>query len=441
VAGLIASEADGGPTAAGGSTADADMDARADGELIATGQLAPRRIAMLTHSYYEEDPRVRREAETLVEAGHDVEVFALRRPTDPARQTIGGVDVRRLGAQRHQGASLGVYLREYLSFFARAGAALLRGHARHRYDLVQVHTLPDFLVFATAPLRLTGVPVILDLHEAMPEFFGSRFRGRSRRIGRRLLAVQERLACRFATAVVTVNEALGDRLLRIGVPAAKLSIVPNAPALSRFSPAAHRTRPFMADGSLRLVYAGALSPIYELDVVLDAVARLHAGDPELDVRLELYGRDFDEVPLRDQAAALDIADRIGFHGRIPVDEVPAAIAAGDIGLAPTRRSAFTDYSLSTKAFEYAAMARPVVASRLPMVVRTFGEDVVTYEPGDAGDLAAAIRRIVDDPVEREERIARALERVRGRSWEVEATRYLALVDRLTAVRDRAPDIG
>jgi glycosyltransferase involved in cell wall biosynthesis len=386
---------------------------------------------MLTHSYYEEDPRVRREAETLADAGHQVEVFALRRPTDPQRQSIQGVDVRRLGVQRHQGAGLGVYLREYLSFFVRAGLALTRAHARRRFALVQVHTLPDFLVFATLPLRLMGVPVILDLHEAMPEFFGSRFGGRARGIGRWLLGVQERLACRFASAVVTVNEALGDRLLGIGVPPAKLSIVPNAPSLSRFAPGAHAARPFMADGTLRLVYAGALSPIYELDVVLDAVARLVEADAELDVRLELYGRDFEEVPLRDQVATLGIGERVTFHGRIPLDEVPAAIAAADIGLAPTRRSPFTDYSLSTKAYEYAAMGKPVVATRLPMVVRTFADDVVTYAPGDAADLARAIRRIIDEAGEREARVARALDRVRGLSWDVEALGYLALIDRLT----------
>ena len=399
---------------------------------------APRRIAMLTHSYYEEDPRVRREAETLVDAGHQVEVFALRRPTDPQRETIQGVDVHRLGVQRHQGAGLGVYLREYLSFFVRSGVALTRAHARRRFALVQVHTLPDFLVFATLPLRLTGVPVILDLHEAMPEFFGSRFGGRSRGIGRWLLGVQERLACRFASAVVTVNEALGDRLLGIGVPPDKLSVVPNAPSLGRFAPGAHAARSFMADGALRLVYAGALSPIYELDVVLDAVARLVEADGGLDVRLGLYGRDFEEVPLRDQAARLGIGDRVTFHGRIALDEVPAAIAAADIGLAPTRRSPFTDYSLSTKAYEYAAMGKPVVATRLPMVVRTFADDVGTYEPGDAVALARAIKEVVDLPAERDARVARALERVQTLSWDVESVRYLALVDRLTADRPAEP---
>ena len=53
-------------------------------------------------------------------------------------------------------------------------------HNRH-YALVQVHTMPHFLVFAGLPLRTVGVPVVLDFHEAMPvrcpsgEFADSRF--------------------------------------------------------------------------------------------------------------------------------------------------------------------------------------------------------------------------------------------------------------------------
>ena len=152
--------------------------------------------------------------------------------------------------------------------------ALTRSHIRRRYALVQVHTLPDFLVFATLPLRLVGVPVILDLHEAMPEFFSARFGSRPSGVGVRLLRHQERLACRFATAVVTVNRALGDRLVGLGVDPAKVTIVPNAPSLVRFSPTAHPSRAFMADGTLRLVYTGALSPTYELDVAFQAVAQL-----------------------------------------------------------------------------------------------------------------------------------------------------------------------
>jgi glycosyltransferase involved in cell wall biosynthesis len=401
---------------------------------------------MLTHSYYEEDPRVRREAEAIVAAGRPVDVFALRRPDDPAMELLDGVHVQRLGVQRHQGAGLGTYLREYLAFFVRASLALTRTHRRRRYGLVQVHTLPDFLVFAALPLRVMGVPVILDLHESMPEFFRSRFRGRAGRLGYALLRWQEWASTRFASAVLTVNVALGDRLVLLGLRPSKLTIIPNAPSLARFDPARQPHREFMADGTLRLVYAGALSPIYELDVVLEAMARLALDRPDLAVCLDLYGRDFAEVPLRERAAELGIANRVAFHGRIPIDAVPAAIAAADVGLAPTRRSDFTDFSLSTKAFEYVAMGRTVVASRLPMVERIFGSDVVTYEPGDPADLAGVLLRLVDEPEVREARVASALVRVRDLGWEHESARYLALVERLAvgpgiAVSGSDPTVG
>jgi glycosyltransferase involved in cell wall biosynthesis len=388
---------------------------------------------MLAHSYYEEDPRVRREAEAVAATGRDVDVFALQRPGEPAGVVLGGVNVRRLNVQRHQGARIGTYLREYLAFLLRAGWALTRAHRRRRYGLVQVHSLPDFLAFAALPVRLSGVPLILDLHEAMPEFFRTRFAGRGGiggRLADALLRLQERLSTRIATKVITVNEALGDRLVQIGIPRSKVHVVPNAPSLALFDGAKHPARSFMADGSLRLVYAGALSPIYELDVVLEAIALLRRDRPSMPVCLDLFGRDFAEVPLRDRAESLGVADRVTFHGRIPLEDVPAAIGAADVGLAPTRRSAFTDYSLSTKAFEYAAMGRPVVASRLPMVERVFGPDVTTYQPGNAKDLAAALLRLVDDPEAREAQVARAAERVRDLGWETARTPYLRLIDDL-----------
>ena len=71
-----------------------------------------RPVCMITHSYYEEDPRVRREAEAVAASGRPVDVLALRRPGDRPRETIDGVEVRRLDVQRHQGASLGAYLAE-----------------------------------------------------------------------------------------------------------------------------------------------------------------------------------------------------------------------------------------------------------------------------------------------------------------------------------------
>jgi len=387
---------------------------------------------MIVHAYYEEDPRVRREAESLVAAGRPVLVLSLKRPELPAEDLLHGVHVRRLDEQRHQGAGLGTYLREYVSFVVRSGWAAVKLHRRHRFGLVQVHSLPDFLVFAALPLKLVGVPVVLDLHEAMPEFFVTRFPGAANPISHRLLPLQERLSMAFATHVITVNEAFGDRLRKLGLRDDKLSIVINSPSLERFDAAAHPQRVFREDGMLKLVYAGALTPTYELDVTIRAIARIATDRPDLDVRLDLYGRGDSEEELRALAAELGVRGRVTFHGRIPIDAVPAAVAAADMGIAPTRLDRFTAMTISGKIYEYGAMGKPVVASRLPLVERTFPNGtVVTYEPGDAAGLAEAIVALADHPIRRAEAVDGSRDVVRDAAWEREAERYVALVDRLS----------
>ena len=191
----------------------------------------------------------------------------------------------------------------------------------------------------------------------------------------------------------------------------------------------------MADGTLRLVYAGALTPTYELDVAVRAVASIVARRPDVPVHLDIYGRGDSSDGLAALADSLGITDRLTLHGRIPLEDVPAAVARADIGLAPTRRDDFTDSSLSTKILEYAAMLRPAVASRLPLVELTFPDGAVaTYEPGNAEVLADAILRAVDDPVSRTEAVDRAAEIVGQLSWERDAPPYLALLERFARGR-------
>ncbi|MEA2611508.1 MAG: hypothetical protein QOG32_1234 [Chloroflexota bacterium] len=388
---------------------------------------------MIVHSHYEEDPRVRREAESIVATGRPVTVLGLRLPGQEATGQLAGVRIVRLDVQRHHGAGIGVYLREYLDFFVRALWMAIRLHRRERFALVQVHSLPDFLAFAALPLRLVGVPLILDLHEAMPEFFRTRFPRASNPLTHRLLLLQERLSIGVSSVTLSVNAAMQDRLIGLGVPPAKLAVVKNSPSLARFDVTAHPRRAFRDDGSLRLIYTGGLIPTYEVDVALRAVAMIAADRPELDVRLEVYGRGDTAAALQALTDALGIADRVTFHGRIPIDEVPAAVAAADIGLAPTRHDEFTDLSLSGKVFEYGAMGKPVVASALPMLIAMFpAGTVATYRSGDTDGMVSAILTLVDHPVAREAAVTRTEAVVRDAAWERESIHYLEIVEALIA---------
>jgi glycosyltransferase involved in cell wall biosynthesis len=370
-----------------------------------------------------------------VRAGRPVDVFSLRRPGDPPAGTLDGVRITRLDVQRHQGSPIATYLAEYTAFLLRAAFAVAGAHRRRHYALVQVHTPPDFLVFAALPLRLAGVPVLLDLHEATPEFFRSRWPDASNPLTIGGLTLVERLSTIAANRVLSVNQARHERLVALGIPERKLAVVRNGPVLARFDLAAHPRRPFMADGVLRLAYAGALTPLYGLIDVVDALGVLARERPDLRIVFDLYGRGDVEEDLRRRAAELGLSERLTFHGRVALDAVAGYLAQADVVVSPIRRNRFAEISLSTKVFEGAIMEKPVVAADLAAARAEFDADMLAwYEPDDPADLAAAITRVVDDPEWRATAVRRAAVRARELAWDGEAPRYLALVEGLA--RDR-----
>ena len=128
---------------------------------------AARRHCMIVDNYYP-DIRVEREARALAARGHLVDVICLRNEGEPAVESADGITVYRLPVRRQRGQSLGVQLREYLSFFLRATWLVTRRHLRRRYHVAQAHNVPNFLVFSAIAPKLSGVPVILDMHDLMP---------------------------------------------------------------------------------------------------------------------------------------------------------------------------------------------------------------------------------------------------------------------------------
>jgi glycosyltransferase involved in cell wall biosynthesis len=386
---------------------------------------------MVVHAYYEEDPRVRRQAEALVAAGWQVDVFGLRREGEPPAGTVAGVNVHRLPVRRHQGAGPLRYVAEYGAFLMRAMFATTRAHSRRHYGLIQVHSMPDYLVLAATPMKLAGVPVLLDLHEVMAEFFKTRFPGAANGVTSFLLRLQERMSIAFADEVLTVCDPFAERLLRNGLKPERLTVVMNSPDLRLFDPSAHPHREFMADGTLKIIYTGALTPTYELDVLLRAVARLHQLRPELPMAAAFYGRGDAKEGLESLAAELGIAGLVTMPGRIPIEDVAGVVAGADIGVAPTRLDPFTEMTLSGKVLEYAAMGKPVVASRLPSVAGYFApETLAFYDPGDPVSMSDAILALIDDRKETAARVERTGVRIEELSWARQFEAYRGVVERL-----------
>ena len=91
---------------------------------------------------------------------------------------------------------------------------------------------------------------------------------------------------------------------------------------------------------------------------------------------------------------------------------------------PTLRDDFTELLLPVKLLEYVHMGLPVVASRLPVIERYFGDDVLLAEPGDAASFAAAIEGVRAAPDSALERARGASERLAQIEWRRQREQYL-----------------
>lgn len=355
-----------------------------------------RRVCMVVHAYYPiGETRVQREALALVDRGYDVDVLCLRALGEPRRATHEGVSVLRLPLRRHRDRGLYVQLLEYVAFFVMATIALSTRHLRRPYDAVQVHNLPDFLVFCAVVAKVTGAACVLDLHDLTPEFLAARISADMGHPLVRLVALQERLACRFADQVITVTDGWRDVLIGRGVPPDRVGVAMNVADARVFRRRdRERRRP---DNRFSLLYHGTLARRYGVDLLVEAVALANVDVP--DVYLTVLG----DGELRPELVAL--RDRLGLSDHVTISDgmvdvalLPAAIAAADAGVVPTRAGIFTDGLLPTKLMELVAMGTPVIAARTPMVASYFDDDMVQFfTPGDVGALAGAIRALADDP--------------------------------------------
>ena len=390
------------------------------------------RIALVVHAIVPGDPRIRRQTDALVEAGHEVDVFSLRGPGEASEpiSTESGARVIRLPVTRAFTGFAG-HMAEYLAFAGLVAVRLAAEHRRRRYRLVQVATVPDFLAFSAAPVKLAGVPLLLDLHEDMPEFFRDRFTHPLMRPLLPLVTASARAAAAVADEVITVHEPLRQLSIARGVPAGKISVVMNSADTRLFDPARHPRRGFMEDGELRLVHHSNLQRIYGLEVAVEAVSLLDAED--LPVRLDVYG---DGPWLPRVEAAIDrtgTADRVHLNGRVPMDDLPGLLSAADVGLVPSLPEPYLDYSLSTKLLEYAAMGMPVIASDLATFRAHFTDDAIRYVPGgNPRALADAVMGLAADPTAAARLGAEIRRQSAAYAWEVQARRYLQIVERLTA---------
>ena len=193
------------------------------------------RICVLRQFYVPDDPRVRREIFALIGAGHSVDVICMRRPGEARTERDGSLTIHRL-PMSHRRGGVGRYAFEYVGFPLMAAAYLAWLDRRRRFDLVQVNTVPDWLVFAAIaprPSRRAGRARPARVH---PGVFATKFRASLNHPAVRLLGFLERASIGFASAAITCTDQMRDAFVSRGASRNRIAVVMNSAEESLFDP-------------------------------------------------------------------------------------------------------------------------------------------------------------------------------------------------------------
>jgi glycosyltransferase involved in cell wall biosynthesis len=369
----------------------------------------------------------------LVEAGHEVTLFTVGLPDLPAADTWAGARMLRahspednfLRRALHFGDAVWEHLREQGEAYdvvhfrdIWSGQAALQVRQRFEY--------PYRTLF-----EANGLPSV-ELKYHYPALAGTDLPGK--------LQAQERAILGRVDTIVCVSAVTAIYLNSLGSPRGAITVIPNG-----VDPALFRMQPWQPSRRPKLVYIGTLAKWQGLPTAIEAMPVILAAFPEAELHLIGPSKRRHQKRQVKQAAKLGLDDgSVRFPGPVSPEEMPLQLESASVCLAPL---AYNDRNVAQgccpiKVLEYAAAARPIVASDLPVVRELLGEgEVLFFQPGDAAGLARQVIYLLSHPEAARDLAQRAAEKVSQTfTWRQSGERLLEVYAHLmeTEAPGRAP---
>lgn len=348
--------------------------------------------------------------------GHDVHVLC-------AEAGGGGADfpVEAIGPSFPPAVDRASKERRLLAIAQRIEERLLALHARRPFDMIYER----YGLWSAAGVRAArrlGIPVVVEVNAPLVQEQAA-FRAF---VLRDAAAAIEAEVFGTATALAVVSQELVSYVTGKGAPAAQVHVIGNAVDTGLFHPqTAPEAIPGLPSGRFVVGFTGSLKSWHGTDNLVAAFAQLARRLP---AHLLIVGDGPERPLLQDHMRRLGIEGQVTLTGWVPHHRLPGLIARMDVAVAPYPADA-GHYFSPLKLFEYLAMGRPVVASRLGQTADLLGpsEAGLLVPPGDAPALAAALERVATDPDLAQSLARRAAAVGRQHDWQANAGRVIGLV--------------
>lgn len=367
---------------------------------------------MVLDAPYPPDIRVRKEAASLVNAGHDVTLLCICEQGQPQREMIDSIDVVRLSLENaYSGSDVfsGPYylLSQISPFWKRAIDEVYRSDP---FDALHVHDLP-LVKTALNWASDRQVRVIADLHENWPEAkrqyrkneslieamsSPKEFLFRLSTPISRLKRLESECVNRADRLITVAEEAKQHYVADCGVDPRKVSVVPNFVDRAEFTDADSASVDF--DAEFIISYVGTIGGEYRgLETVLRAMPSIAEAVP--DPLFVIVGSGPHKATLQREVENLGIEEITEFTGWVDFEEVPSYVGASDVCLVPHRTNPHTATTIPHKLFQYMGIGKPVIVTDSPPLQRTVAdvEAGVVVPSGDSTAMADAAIDLYENP--------------------------------------------
>lgn len=298
---------------------------------------------------------------------------------------------------------------------------------RERPDVIHAHSP---CLNAIAGLGL-GPPIVYEMRSSWEDAAVSTGTTAEGSVRYRLSRALESHVLRRADAVTTICDGLRREIESRGIPAARITVVPNAvdaDALGATRPSSLPSRRARGlEGAYVIGFLGSFFAWEGLALLIEAMPAILRHRPE--ARLLLVGAGVEEPALRAAAARLGLEREVIFAGQVPHAEISALYDVVDLLAYPRLPMRLTDMVTPLKPLEAMAMGKAMVASDVGghRELITDGETGILFRAGDRDALTAAVLRVIEDPELGARLRANGPTHVRQhRSWRQSAERYLAV---------------
>ena len=303
-------------------------------------------------------------------------------------------------------------------------------------DVLHAHSPSLNAIAALKVGKKFGIPVVYEVRAFWEDAAVDHGTSTEGGLRYRLTRALETHALRQADAVTTICEGLRRDIVARGIPADKITVIPNAVDIDKFAVGGVADQDLKTklglQGARLIGFIGSFYAYEGLDILLRAVPALTAERPDL--RVLLVGGGPEDARLRQLAKDLNIVDKVVFTGRVPHEQVQMYYDLLDVLVYPRLSMRLTDLVTPLKPLEAMAQGRVLAASDVgghqELIVD--GKTGVLFKADDPQALAVKVGGLIDAQAEWPALRAAGREFVESeRNWKASVGRYKSIYGRLT----------